>query len=118
MRRYITALKIHIKAFSVVVIIYPKAGEIYYFLINKKEGKLCVWRRSKLMEEQRSGNYINIESPRTMTAIELKKMIVTISQLHYEKHDVFKFSFQNNQELEQKDKYLYFCSTVFTERID
>lgn len=42
MRRYITALKIHIKAFSVVVIIYPKAGEIYYFLINKKEGKLWV----------------------------------------------------------------------------
>lgn len=48
------------------------------------------------MKEQRSGNCINIESPRTMTAVELKKMIVTISQLHYENHDVFKISFQNN----------------------
>ena len=43
MKRCITALKIHTKkkkihtkAFSVVVIIFPKAGEVYYFLINKK----------------------------------------------------------------------------------
>ena len=40
MRRCITALKIHTKAFSVVVIIYPKAGEVYFFPYNKKEGKL------------------------------------------------------------------------------
>lgn len=39
----------------------------------------AVWWRSKLMKEQRSGNCINIESRRTMTVVELKKMIVTIS---------------------------------------
>ena len=34
---------------------------------------------------------MNIKSPRTMIAVELEKMIVTISQLRYQNHGVFFF---------------------------